>query len=379
MSTAYAPHIIFAGGGTGGHLGSGLNVAGHVARQLPQASITFIGTGRPLERQTVREAGYQYVAISAQPAPHSPVEAIRYLTENIAGYWAARWLLRDQKATLVVGLGGLASGAVVRAGVARGIPTILLEQNAFPSRITRWIARDMSVVCTGFDPAHAKFPSGVNVQWIGNPIRSSLEALATQVRPRPAEPGNRPQRLIVLGGSLGAEKFNRAVPAALARLREQLRGWCIVHQSGPGRVEETRQRYLEAGLDALTVGILDDFAEVLVASDLVISRASGMILAELAVAGAPAVVLPYPDAANDVQMANARIFADGGACHVVDEEAAGGRLDSELAAQLGPLLSNPDSRSRMSAAMLQQARPSAAKEIARIVADMAHGRLMSAA
>ena len=379
MSTSYAPHIVFAGGGTGGFLGPGLNVARYVADQLPDVTITFVGTGRPLERRAAREAGYQYVAVTAQPTPRGPMEAFRFLTENVAGYWSARWLLRDQKATLVVGLGGLASGAVVRAGVARGIPTVLLEQNAVPSRVTRWIARNVSVICTGFEQVRSRFPSGAHVQMVGNPVRASMEARADRVRPRPAELPGRARRLVVLGGNLGAKTLNHAVPAALARLHDQLRGWCVVHQAGSGRIEETHRRYVEAGVEALTVGALDDFAEVLTESDLVISRAGGATLAELAAAGAPAVVVPFPEAADDHQMANARIFLEAGACHLVDEEAAGDRLDVELSSQLGSLLSDDAGRSRMSIAMLQQARPSAAKEIAQIVADLATGRSTAAA
>ena len=215
VSSTYAPHIVFAGGGTGGHLLPGLSIAAHTARRMPSANISFIGTGKPMERHTVREAGHQYIAIPAFPAPTGPLEAFRFLTDNVAGYWSARWLLRDQKASLVVGLGGLASGAAIRAASARGIPTVLLEQNAMPGRTTRWLARGVSAICTGFEQVAEHLPAGTNVQVVGNAVRTVLDSSADRVGRRGVapKPAGSTRRLVVLGGNLGANALNRVVPA----------------------------------------------------------------------------------------------------------------------------------------------------------------------
>ena len=379
MSIPFAPHVVFAGGGTGGHLLPGLNIAQRVTQKLPDAIISFVGTGKPLERHVVREHGYQYVAIPSYPAPAGPLQAFRFMTDNVAGYWAARWLLRDQKASLVVGLGGLGSGAAIRAAAARGLPTVMLEQNAVPSLVSRWLARGASAICAGFEQICDALPAGANVHIVGNPVRPELEAKASRVHSRTSHSSNQPRRLVILGGNLGANTLNRVVPSALARVKDQLRGWAVVHQAGPGRVEQTVQRYEEAGVNALTVGILDDAADVLAESDLAVSRAGGTTLAELALVGAPAVIIPFPDAADGHQLANARIYAEAGACRVIDEESAGDRLDVELAAQLGALLADDAARGEMTTAIRQLARPDAASDIAQLVIDLAQGRTVAAA
>src|SRR5215211_5819931 len=126
------PHVLFAGGGSASHLHPGMAVADHLRRRLPNILITFAGSGAARERHAVRNAGHHYTAIPAQAMPRNPLQAVRFVTDNVAGYCAARWMLREQRVSLVIGLGGSTSVAVVRAAVARGIPIVLLEQTAAP-------------------------------------------------------------------------------------------------------------------------------------------------------------------------------------------------------------------------------------------------------
>ena len=121
------PHVLFAGGGSAGHLFPGLTVADHVARRMPGVAITFAGAGKPRERHAVHTAGYQYTMIPSQPVPQNPLQALRFVTDNLAGYCAARWMLREKRVSLVVGLGGYTSTAVAQGAAARGIPVVLLE------------------------------------------------------------------------------------------------------------------------------------------------------------------------------------------------------------------------------------------------------------
>ena len=134
------PHIAFAGGGTPGNLYPGLAVAAHVVERLPEAVVTFIGSGRAAERHTVAAAGFGYANLPSRPAPQNALHAVRFVTDNVAGYWAARWFLKENDVSLVVGLGGAASAPAVRAAISRGIPIVLLEQNVVPGRVTRWLA-----------------------------------------------------------------------------------------------------------------------------------------------------------------------------------------------------------------------------------------------
>ena len=175
------PHIVFAGGGTGGHLHPGLAVAAHLADRLPDARITFVGAGRGPERHTVRTAGYQYASLPSQPAPQNPFGAVRFVTDNVAGYWAARWFLKEQDVSLVVGLGCHAGAGTLRAASARGIPTVLLEQNAMPCRMTRWLARSATAVCAGFEHARPYIPVQVPLMITGNAARPAFERLYHRV------------------------------------------------------------------------------------------------------------------------------------------------------------------------------------------------------
>src|SRR5262245_11844891 len=170
-------HIVFAGGGTAGHLHPGLAVAAEVKARLPGVKITFVGGGRPVERHPVRAAAFQSVTLPSQPVPRNPFRAMRFITDTVAGYWASRWFLREHRVSLVVGLGGYASAATVRAATSRHIPTVLLEQNAVPSHVTRWLARSADMVCAGFDDVRAHLAPNIPLVITGNPARPAFEQL----------------------------------------------------------------------------------------------------------------------------------------------------------------------------------------------------------
>jgi UDP-N-acetylglucosamine--N-acetylmuramyl-(pentapeptide) pyrophosphoryl-undecaprenol N-acetylglucosamine transferase len=363
-----APHIVLAGDGGYAHLLSVAALADALADCIPGAAITFVGTGRPLERHFVRERGYGYVAIPAQPPPHGPLEAVRYLAENLVGYWVSRWILREQHVSMVVGCGGFASGVVARAAVARGLPTVLVEPNVVPSRVARWLARSVTAICTTFADTASLLPASATIHVTGFPVTPGISSLAGMPPAVQRTNENRQQRLIVLGGSAGAASLNHAVPAALGRLRNRLQGWHVVHQTGPGHLQRVEERYVQAGVDALAVSFIDDLAQVLEETDLAVCRAGGATLAELAVAGVPAILLPHPDSPDDQQLANAQAYLTAGACRLVDERACEGRLEETLGREIEILLGDASAREVMAAAMRTFSRPRAAQDIAALCA-----------
>ncbi|HMO85140.1 MAG TPA: UDP-N-acetylglucosamine--N-acetylmuramyl-(pentapeptide) pyrophosphoryl-undecaprenol N-acetylglucosamine transferase [Lacipirellulaceae bacterium] len=377
---ASTPHVLFAGGGSPGHLYPGLAVAEHLRRRLPHALITFAGTGAARERHTVRLAGHHYTMIPAHPMPRNPLQAVRFVTDNVAGYCAARWMLREQRVSLVVGLGGSTSVAVVRAALARGIPIVLLEQNAVPGRTTRWLSRAAAMVCAAFEEVRPHLHVQAPVTVTGNPTRQEFEDLyfRLQSRERSAAappPARRQRRLVIIGGACGARSLNEHVPAALAKLGDDLAGWQVVHQTGDGQHQETEARYAKHGVRALTVTHIDEIASVLFASDVVVCRAGGTMLAELALAGVPAVLCPFPQATDEHQLANAKVFAAAGACRMIDESQQTGALDAALARDLGALVGDQRLRLDMAANMRKLARPHAAAEVAGAIADQLCGGL----
>ena len=310
-----------------------------------------------------------------------------FVVENLASYLAAGRFLRDEHVAAVVGLGGYASVPMARAAARRGMPLVLLEQNAVPGKATRWLARRAALVCTAFGETGGLLRCRCPVRVTGNPVRAGFRAVSRSERKEVAEEQNSaqptppsgstelaevpiplpPAQLLVLGGSGGARSLNENVPRALYKVRGQMAGWKIVHQSGEADLEATRTLYAKLDLPATVVPFLGDMPAALAATDLAVCRAGGTTLAELAAAGVPAILLPYPHAADDHQAANARAYAARGGSITIDERDVPGRLDDQLADMLCFLLANDGLRERMSAAMCELARPNAADDVAELV------------
>ncbi|MEE9603627.1 MAG: UDP-N-acetylglucosamine--N-acetylmuramyl-(pentapeptide) pyrophosphoryl-undecaprenol N-acetylglucosamine transferase [Thermoguttaceae bacterium] len=361
------PHIVFTGGGTLGHLFPGLATAESIARDVPDARITFAGGGKPLELRHVSQAGFEYLALPSRPMPRRPGEAISFVAENLAGYLRAKRFLHEQRVDVVVGLGGYASAPMARAAIRRDVPLVLLEQNSIPGKVTRWLARSATLVCAAMAATRANLRCGCAVRVTGNPVRG-------RTFPPGVARGGSDKRLLVLGGSGGAKAINENVPRALYKIRSQLDGWQIVHQSGPSGEEDTRRLYGKLAVEAVVVPLIDDVPALLSECRLAVCRAGGGTLAELSSAGVPAVLVPYPHAADDHQAGNARVFSGAGAAICVDGRQLPGRLDDHLAAAMSELLGDARRRERMSAAMRRLSHPEAAAEVAREVLKIAQWR-----
>jgi UDP-N-acetylglucosamine--N-acetylmuramyl-(pentapeptide) pyrophosphoryl-undecaprenol N-acetylglucosamine transferase len=349
------PTIVFAGGGTGGHLFAGLAAAEAFRGLETEARILFAGRGLPWERREVAAAGYEYASVpccpwSASASTGRTWRVGRFLAMNSAGFLSGRRLLRRRGASVVVALGGYSSAPVGRAAVSLGVPLILLEQNATPGRVTRWLSRKAGCVCTAFEPPPAL--ATAKVQYTGNPVRREFHM----------QNPNREKLLVITGGSLGAGPLNVAVPGALAKVKPLVADWRIVHQAGERDVAATRKRYRELDVPAEVVPFAD-LASLLPRAGLAISRAGGSTLSELAICGVPAIVCPYPQASEDHQRKNAAAF--GETCRVVEQELPD--LTGRLAAELRRLLTDSELRRSLSLSMLSRACPDAAAQVAQII------------
>lgn len=415
MTPTAAMHVVFAGGATAGHLFPGLTVADQLRRETPGVRITLAGSGRPFERAHVAAAGLDYLPLRCRAAPRRLWQWPGFLLDNLAGYCQARQFLHTQRAAAVVGLGGFASVPMARAAVSLGIPLVLLEQNALAGRATRWLARHAAAVCLAFDESRKCLASGCNVRVTGNSVRpeffeqsasrrksgpnacvgslnacvgiagflagsvgtlvSTPDARATDARlPDAIRPGAAmlaPRQLLVLGGSGGARTLNEQVPQSLRCLGADLEGWTVLHQSGESAVEAARRAYREAGVAARVVPFIADMPSALAASDLAISRAGGTTLAELAAAGVPALLVPYPHAADDHQRRNAEVFVVAGGCALLDERQCGARLAERMADTLRLLVLDGDLRASMVRSIRRLARPNAARDVAAVIRRVA--------
>lgn len=359
--------LIFAGGGTAGHLVPGLAAAEHLVRELPGLRVLFATVGRVVERDLVASAGFDLVAVPCRPGPRRARDVLPCAWHNFRGYLRAERLLKRLRPRAVVGLGGYASLPVASAAVRRGVPLVLLEQNVIPGRATRHLARWAQAVCTAFLETAEHLPAEAKIRVTGNPIRDGF--VRPTIRVDAAHPAAR--CLVVLGGSGGAHSLNENVPRALAGLGSELRGWRVVHQCGAQEVESTRELYAALAIPAEVTPFVPNMPHLLAAASLVVSRAGGTTLAELAAAGVPAVVVPYPHAADDHQLRNAQRLAAGGACLVLDERLPGPALSARLRSAIGNLVTNPAARQAMSAAMLRQSHPAAAADVVRVIREIA--------
>ncbi|MEM6329537.1 MAG: glycosyltransferase [Planctomycetota bacterium] len=358
-----APHVVLAGADESLH--AGMAIARHIEQRLPNAQITLAGDGKAAQRHAVRDAGYGYMAMPGKPRPVGPLQTVRYVTDNVAGYWASRWTICEQKVSLVIGMGGPASSGMLRAAHSRGVPFILVEQDAVPSPLHRRLAPSAEAVCGAFEQTRAYLPIDAPFSLTGVPGRASFERLAAARPTRRSDSSDR-KRLVVIEGAGPAGWLNAACPAALSQLQEQLRGWQVVHQSGRGQLEETERRHRASGADTLVVSYIDEMASLLAETDLVVCRAGGGVLAELALAAAPAVLAP---GAEGRQAENARLFSHATGCPVVEAHADADRLAGELQRELATLLIDGTRRGDISDAVAGAARPNASRDIAQLACD----------
>ncbi len=346
--------LALAGGGTGGHLFPGLAVA-EAARTAGLAEETvFFGSERGIEARAVPAAGYELVA--------SPLAGLR--GASLAGRASALLLLARGVAHVrgelerraidaVIGLGGYASAPAVIAARTAGIPVVLLEQNRVAGMANRLLARLARCLCSSFEETEV---GGCRTVWTGNPVRAEIEAAAG----RSAEER---EELLVLGGSGGARSLNRAVAGALRQIAGELRLPALTHQSGERWLEETRALYEGSGIEARPIAFADDIATLYARARLVVGRAGATTIAELIATGTPAVLLPYPHAAEH-QLDNARSLEAAGAAIVIhDDEQCQARLADTL---LG-LLRSPERIHSMAGRMRTLRRPGAAQRVLDVV------------
>lgn len=350
--------IIIAGGGTGGHLYPGLAVA-EVLR-AEGAEVLFVGTARGIEARAVPAAGFPLELLQVSGLVRMGwQQTMRGLGKLPGAGRASLRLVRRFRPDVVLGVGGYASGPLVLAAALARVPTALQEQNSVPGRTNRWLGRFARRVFLGFEAAAPYFRPGRCVT-TGNPVRASFLASA-HARAESASDGR--LRLLVVGGSQGARAVNELVVGAVPLLVSRGLDLAVVHQAGAADAERVTAAYAAAGLTSVVEvrPFIEDMATAYHRADLVVGRAGALTLAELAVVGRPALLIPLPTAAHDHQAHNAAAFAAAGAAVIMAQATA---TSASLAEALHALLVDGERRSAMARAMAALARPDAARAVA---------------
>ncbi len=316
----HAQRIVFAGGGTGGHLYPAIAIADALRER--QAAIAFVGTGDRLEATIVPKAGYALHTIASRPLVRTPSwDLFRTVVANAAGTAQSLALLMRLRPDLVIATGGyVCFPAVLAARALRALrisrsPIALLEPNAKPGLTNRLLAPMVDEVWGAFSDADSRF-AGKYVR-TGVPVRSALHALpprAAAIASLGLDPGRK--TLLAIGGSQGARTINDAL-SALLNDGGMPPGWQLIVVTGSRDYAKICAEVKDRG--AVVRPYLDDLSEAYAAADLVLARAGASTLAELAAVRKPAILVPYPFAADDHQTANAERFAASGAATIISD------------------------------------------------------------
>jgi UDP-N-acetylglucosamine--N-acetylmuramyl-(pentapeptide) pyrophosphoryl-undecaprenol N-acetylglucosamine transferase len=314
--------ILIMAGGTGGHIFPGLAVA-HEMRAAGW-QVVWLGARGGMEERLVPARGYRTEWIRAKAARGKGLAQKLLLPANLLfSFWESARLIRRVKPDVVLGLGGYVAfpGGMMASLLNR--PLALHEQNAVPGLANR-------VLSTVSDKVMVAFPEALKAaEWTGNPVRGEIAAIASPESRFQGRQG--PLRILVVGGSLGAQALNEAVPRALALLSAPA---SVVHQSGEKHLEALGKNYREAGVQGELVAFIDDMARRYAEADLVICRAGAVTIAELSAGGMASILVPFPHAVDDHQTVNARFLADKGAALLVPQSEV---TAEKLAALIGSL------------------------------------------
>ncbi|MDN4503863.1 undecaprenyldiphospho-muramoylpentapeptide beta-N-acetylglucosaminyltransferase [Alteromonadaceae bacterium BrNp21-10] len=354
--------ILVMAGGTGGHVFPGIAVADYLAEQGWR--VHWLGTSARMEAQVVPQAGYEISFIDVEGVRGNgllrllmaPLKLINALRQALA-------VLQQVQPDVVLGMGGYASGPGGIAAWLKRIPLILHEQNAVPGLTNKLLAPLAQHILTGFSSTFAGYSKA---QWVGNPVR-----LAFKPQHKSRVQSDKP-KVLVVGGSLGAQILNETLPKVVAEQSPSLAVW---HQCGAGRQQEVASLYAEAGLqDSVRV---DDFVEDMATAyqwaDLVICRAGALTVSEIAMVGVAAVFVPLPHAVDDHQTKNAQTLVKAKAAKIVAQSP---RFSSELSSTIAALIQDPQQLQNMAKAAREIAKPRATIEVANVCAIAAGAKAL---
>lgn len=350
---------VIAGGGTGGHVTPALALGEEIARRGDE--VLFIGSQRGLESRLVPEAGFELETLpSEQVMGRSVLGRLRGGFSILRSTGRARRLIKRFDADVVVSVGGYAAMPAALAARLCGRPLFLVEPNAIPGRVNRLTARFARTVFVGFESTRGALPNGTESLCVGVPLRRALYRAFAPEPDEAAAPAvpTAPLKLFVFGGSQGARQLNESVPEAISRLAKD--SVEVFHQTGEVDRAAVEARYAELAVRATVVAFERDMPSRYRWADLAICRAGALTVAELALAGQPALLVPYPFAADDHQAANARALEQAGAARRLDARPLD---EGELAQAIAELVTSPGRLLLMREAALRLARPQAAADI----------------
>ncbi|MBP3705989.1 MAG: undecaprenyldiphospho-muramoylpentapeptide beta-N-acetylglucosaminyltransferase [Clostridia bacterium] len=367
-------HILFAGGGTAGHINPALAIAGTIRKKHTDAHISYIGTPDKLEAKLVPEKGYNFRTIEVagfqrKLSLENIMKNISAVSKAVTSSVNARKLLKELQPDIVIGTGGYVSGPVLREAAKLGIKNAIHEQNAFPGVTTKMLCKNTDVVMLAMPEAQKHMSLNKEPVITGNPVRVELLNVTKQQARKKLGFDNRPV-ILSFGGSLGAERINQAVEG-LIEWHTPTHKFYHIHATGKSGYDRMMQ-----GLKEKQVKIseeidireyITDMDMCMAAADLVICRAGAITLSELCACGKPSILIPSPYVAENHQFHNAMTLKSVGAAEIIEEKDL---TDKKLIEVVESLISDEDKLSSMSKAAGKNAIIDANERIYKVIMDL---------
>ncbi|HEY3440804.1 MAG TPA: undecaprenyldiphospho-muramoylpentapeptide beta-N-acetylglucosaminyltransferase [Paludibaculum sp.] len=346
---------MMAGGGTGGHVIPSLAVASELRRI--GHDVLFIGTRRGMEATLVPRAGFaiEWIEIGGLQRVGWQ-QTLRTFVLLPGSIWKCLGILRRSRAAAVFSMGGYVAAPVMMAASLSRIPIVSMEPNALPGMVTRQMAGRVEKALISFDESRHYFPPG-RTELTGLPVRQEFFDI-------PDRPAGSRFSVLITGGSRGSRALNLAARESWPAFRDSSLPVRLVLQCGAAEHHELLREFNESGLDGDVVPFIQDMPAAYAAADLVVSRSGAGAVSELAAAGKPSILVPFPFAADDHQRYNAQAMERAGAARMILEKDWNGARFFETVRELA---TDPDQRTRMSAAARTAARPGAAHRAAELL------------
>lgn len=354
--------VLFAGGGTGGHLMPAINIALALREIDKDLDSLFVGKKDGIEKAIIARFDFPIREIEVTPMKRSLKGILKFVWNWNKGLKQAAETIREFTPQVVVGTGGYVSAPVVRVAHKMRIPIFMQEQNSLPGLATRTLSQMAESIFIAYQGA-TKYLPAEKCRLVGNPVRPDLLNSNREAALKEFSLDSSKKTMLILGGSSGARGINNAI-IEIIRLGQIPDNWQLLWQIGQKDFSEVaaaipdkfRGKYLP---------FIHNMPAAYAAADLIVSRAGAMALAEIAVWGLPAILIPYPHATGDHQTINAREFADSGAAIVIPE----GAINDRLAKTLSGLMKDTERRNVMARAAKMLAKPNAANDIAKVILE----------
>ena len=316
--------VMIVAAGTGGHITPGISIANKLKKEEKDCEIVFVGTKNGMENDIVSKEGYNIMHIRAQGIKREfTIENIKRAIELILGIGDAKRVIKKFKPDIVIGTGGYVTFPIFKAATKMGIPTVLHESNSIPGKVVNMMASKVNTIMVGFEEAKEKIKNGKNIVYTGTPTKMATYVPPSNLKQKLGLKEELPV-LLITGGSQGAKKLNEKVVEIITNGKEKK--YQIVFVTGPKQYDDVKKQIEEKGYDLEKLenihilNYLYNMEEYMSIADVIISRAGALSLTEICIMGIPSIIIPYPYAAENHQVYNAKVIENAGAGKVILEQ-----------------------------------------------------------